>query len=135
MAGPEPQALLVELQALEVALHRTEVRADRARMDALLHPDFVEFGRSGTVWTREATLDEFGDAQAASQGPTIHAQDFELRCLADGLALLTYRSAHVEPDGRRHRWSLRASLWQRDGRGSWRLRFHQGTPTEAPPSP
>ena len=127
--------LLTALRSLETALHRAEVRADRARMDALLHPDFVEFGRSGTVWTREATLDEFGGAQAAAPAPTIHAQDFELRHLAEGLALLTYRSAHVEADGRRDRWSLRSSLWQRDDGGAWRLRFHQGTPTEAPSSP
>ena len=127
--------LLQALRSLETELHRTEVRADRTRMDALLHPNFVEFGRSGTVWTREATLDEFSDAQAAAQGPTIHAQDFELRRLAPGLALLTYRSAHVEADGRCDRWSLRSSLWQRDSVGDWRLRFHQGTAAEAPLSP
>jgi hypothetical protein len=122
--------MLVELRAHETALHRVEVRADRVRMDALLHADFVEFGRSGTAWTHEATLDEFGGTQTAAHGPTIHAQDFALRHLADGVALLTYRSAHVDDDGTRHRWSLRSSLWQRDGTGAWRLRFHQGTPIE-----
>jgi hypothetical protein len=123
---------MAELQealiALEVDLHRGAVRADRARMDALLHPDFVEFGRSGTVWTREATLDEFAAPGAADHAPAIHAQDFALRELADGLALLTYRSAHRAADGRRHRFTLRSSLWQRGTDGAWRLRFHQGTP-------
>jgi hypothetical protein len=126
------EALLDALRALEVALHRPTVRADRARMEALLHADFVEFGRSGRVWTREATLDEFSGADAAARGPTIHAQDFDLHVLADDLALLSYRSAHVDADGAKHRWTLRASLWQRGSDGAWRLRFHQGTPTEAP---
>ena len=122
-------ALFTELRALEQALHRPAVRAVRSRMDALLHPDFVDFGRSGTVWTREATLDEFSGAGAAAEGPTIHAQDFQLRRLDGHLALLTYRSAHVDSEGRHHRWSLRSSLWQREA-GGWQLRFHQGTPTD-----
>lgn len=126
------EALLAALRALEVELHRAEVRADRARMDALLHADFVEFGRSGSVWTREATLDEFGAPGAAAQGPTIHAQDFELRVLGDCLALLNYRSAHVDAAGGKDRWTLRTSLWQRNATGAWQLRFHQGTPTTAP---
>ncbi|HET9978604.1 MAG TPA: nuclear transport factor 2 family protein [Burkholderiaceae bacterium] len=125
-------ALLAALRTLEVELHRAEVRADRVRMDALLHAEFIEFGRSGTVWTREATLDEFSAPGAAAQGPTIHAQDFELRVRADDLALLSYRSAHVEVDGRKDRWTLRTSLWQRSAGGAWQLRFHQGTPTTAP---
>jgi hypothetical protein len=124
--------LLAALRALEVELHRPAVRADRANMDALLHADFVEFGRSGTVWTRAATLDEFSAPGASAHGPTIHAQDFELRVVADGLALLGYRSAHVDVEGGKDRWTLRMSLWQRNTTGAWQLRFHQGTPTATP---
>jgi hypothetical protein len=119
-----------ELIALEVELHRGATRTDRARMDALLHADFIEYGRSGTVWTREATLNEFAAPGAATRAPAIHADAFELRELADGLALLTYRSAHIAADGTRHRFTLRSSLWQRGAAGAWQLRFHQGTPTE-----
>jgi hypothetical protein len=124
------ESLQDTLMALEVELHRGAVRADRARMDALLHPEFIEFGRSGAVWTRAATLDEFAAPGAASSAPTIHAEDFVLRELTDSLALLTYRSAHLAPDGTRSRFTLRSSLWQR-GASGWQLRFHQGTPTEA----
>jgi hypothetical protein len=124
--------LLGVLRALEVELHRAEVRARRDRMEELLHADFIEFGRSGSVWTRAATLDEFGAPGAAARGPTIHAQDFALRVLGDDLVLLSYRSAHVKADGRKDRWTLRASLWQRNTAGAWQLRFHQGTPTTAP---
>ena len=117
--------LLDELTALEVELHRGAVRADRARMQALLHPAFFEFGRSGTVWTRDATLDEF--AAGAQGAPRIHADGFALQRLADDLALLTYRSAHRGDSGELSRFTLRASLWQRVA-GRWQLRFHQGTP-------
>jgi hypothetical protein len=124
MAEPPLDALV----ALEVELHRGAVRADRARLDALLHPDFVEFGRSGTVWTREATLQEFADG--GTFAPRITADRFALQRLDDTLALLTYRSAHLDAQDRRHRFTLRSSLWQRDAAGRWQLRFHQGTPTE-----
>jgi hypothetical protein len=40
MADPLQETLV----SLEVALQHGEVRAARARMDALLHPDLVEFG-------------------------------------------------------------------------------------------
>jgi hypothetical protein len=121
-------ALLEALKALEVELHQGATRANRARMDALLHADYIEFGRSGTIWTRQATLDEFGGG-GGDGAPRIHADRFELHPLGDTLALLTYRSAHVNGDGSRHRHTLRSSLWQRSARG-WQMRFHQGTPTE-----
>lgn len=125
-----PEALHDALVALEVELHRGATRADRARMEALLHPQFLEFGRSGTLWTREATLDEFAAPGAAAKAPAIHAHDFVLHPLADSLALLSYRSAHVARDGTHHRRTLRSSVWQRNAAGDWQLRFHQGTPAD-----
>ena len=126
MSAPE---WLAQLTALEVELHRGVTRANLARMEALLHPDFIEIGRSGTVWTREATLDEF--AAGAGNAPRIHADRFELSTLSMELALLNYRSAHVGADGSYERYTLRASLWQRTPKG-WQLRFHQGTPSAEP---
>jgi hypothetical protein len=120
-------ALRDVLKALEVELHQGTTRANLARMEELLHADFIEFGRAGTVWTRQATLDEFGSG--GDDAPRIHADRFELHPLGDTLALLTYRSAHVGADGSRHRHTLRSSLWQRSALG-WQMRFHQGTPTE-----
>jgi hypothetical protein len=114
------------LQALEVELHQGSTRANRERMRALLHADFFEFGRSGTLWTRQATLDEFADGRNA---PRIHTDGFEWRELSADLALVTYRSAHIGDDGGLHRHTLRSSLWQRTALG-WQLRFHQGTPAD-----
>lgn len=36
---------------LEKQLHSFEVRSDRAKISALLSPDFFEFGSSGKAWT------------------------------------------------------------------------------------
>jgi hypothetical protein len=117
--------LLETLRALEIALHQGDVRSDPARLSALLHEQFREIGRSGTVWSRDATLAEFaGGAQAHA----IWAQDFAVEELAPGIALLTYRSAHVVDAGTLERHTLRSSIWVLSD-GGWRMRFHQGTPT------
>jgi hypothetical protein len=60
----------------------------------------------------------------------VHAQDFELTEINGGVALLTYRSAHVDPVGNLYRHTLRSSLWVQTASG-WTMRFHQGTPTAA----
>ena len=118
--------LLDELRRLEELLNSREVRSDRKRLKVLLHQDFEEFGRSGKRYGRAEILAELsGDQQA----PKILSRYYELSVLADGVALLTYVSAHVDEKGRATRHTRRSSLWLRT-RGSWRLRFHQGTPID-----
>jgi len=41
--------LLDRLRSLEIDLHKVEVRNNRNRLDELLHPSFMEIGRSGAV--------------------------------------------------------------------------------------
>jgi len=113
-----------ELVALEREFLSGPGRRNAERLVQLLHPDFVEFGRSGTVYSYADVLVQL----SAEEAPAIHAQDFQLRILSDTHALLTYRTAHIGEDGELERHTLRASLWQRDPEG-WRVAFHQGTPT------
>ena len=108
-------------------LHNPAVRADALALAELLHPQFREFGRSGTTYTREQVLAEFA---RTPQAYAVWSQDYAVEELAPDLALLTYRSAHINQSGGLERFTLRASLWQ-SGPGGWRIRFHQGTPTEA----
>lgn len=121
--------LLETLRALEVALHQPDVRSDREQLDRLLHPRFREFGRSGRIYSKAQIL-----AELSKQAPTykVWSQDFEVEPLTEGLALLTYESAHVNDAGELERCTHRSSLWQLTGCG-WQMRFHQGTPTEAFP--
>lgn len=116
-----------DLISLERELHKLETRRNRKRMEALLHPDFVEFGRSGIRYTRDEILDEFGPERTL---PAIHSNDFQTAEVAEGVVLLTYVSAHVDAAGNRHRHTLRSSLWVLADAG-WQMRFHQGTPTSA----
>jgi hypothetical protein len=120
-------ALLQTLRELELETHRPQVRSDQGRLGRLLHPGFFEAGRCGALYSRDSVLAEFTDHPPAYR---VWSQDFRVEPLADGLALLTYRSAHIADDGSLARHTLRTSLWHSTEQG-WLLRFHQGTPAPA----
>lgn len=115
------------LQARERELHQRTTRASRDSLDQLLHDDFIEFGRAGTRFNKAVVMTHLPQEQRAIH---VHAQEFEAREIAPGIAQLTYKSAHRKDDGTLERHTLRSSLWVRDG-AVWRLYFHQGTPTAA----
>ena len=117
--------LLTQLRELETALHQPTTRSNRQRLDELLHDDFIEFGRSGRTYTKTNVLEDLPAEQTTLEA---WSQDFSLRSLADGIALLTYKSAQYAPHGALERHALRASIWQRTSSG-WRMTFHQATPT------
>ena len=118
--------LAAHLQALEAALQSAAVRADSASLALLLAEEFVEFGSSGNVWTRAATLADL----PAEQFTPRSISDFQAQLLADDVALLTYRSQRHRAGALPASASLRSSLWKwRDGR--WQMAFHQGTPIPA----
>jgi ribonuclease HI len=96
-----------------MALLDPAVRRDRARVDALLARDFVEFGASGRVWTRDSIL----DLLATEAYVPVPMEDFACAVLGEGVALVTYRA----------RGCLRSSVWVWED-GAWKVRFHQGTP-------
>ena len=89
----------------------------------MLAEDFVEFGASGRVWSREAIIAELGNESFAP--PSV--EDFECRILCPGVLLVTYRTvrASSSKNGKTDE-VLRSSIWRKTERG-WRLSFHQGT--------
>ena len=111
---------LQAFRAREQALWRAETRFDQGYMERILHPDFVEFGRSGRVYTRAETL-------AVEPVPLdVRLREFAVHAVVDDVALVTDVSIaggqHASLEGNRR------SLWVHQG-SSWLLRFHQGTPT------
>ncbi|MDS2172182.1 nuclear transport factor 2 family protein [Nesterenkonia sp. CL21] len=106
------------LQTLETELLAPTVRADRRRLDVLLHPDFHEIGRSGRHVSREEILDALPhEERTAPPVPEERRADD----VGPGLVLLTYRL--TDPvSGRRSR---HCSLWETTPEP--RLRYHQGT--------
>ena len=112
-----------ELEPLELMLMDPVVRRDRERVSALLAEDFLEFGSSGRVWTREATLELLATETYIS--PSI--EDFACRVLGKDVALVTYRAVRTNMAGERT-VTLRSSIWVRES-GNWQMQFHQGTLT------
>lgn len=103
-----------ELLRYEAALAARDPSGVEAGLMSLIADDFVEFGRSGRVWTRDSIRELLEGPPTAA----VPIDRFEVARLADSVALVTYRGAMAN----------RSSVWvRRDGR--WQLRFHQGTPT------
>ena len=113
--------VVTELRRLEESLWREETRFDRDYMDGLLSSGFIEFGRSGKIWTREATL----TTPKRKIGARIPLPKFGVRMLSNDVALVTYRSEGLDDDVE---VGNRASIWRKSDDG-WKLEFHQGTPT------
>ena len=108
------------LRRLEESLWLEDTRFDREYMDAILAPDFFEFGASGRVWARAEAL----GVEAVEIGADLPLEGFAVNFLDPDLALITYRS---RVPSRSPPLSNRSSLWRRaDGR--WQLVFHQGSP-------
>lgn len=113
------------LKQLEEELWQDTTRFDIDKMEALLAPDFFEFGRSGRIYQREDTLNLFPHSIHA----TLPLPDFCIRLLSPDIAQVTYKSA-VTSDGI-VLYANRSSIWSRSDR-RWQLRFHQGTPVAEP---
>jgi glyoxylase I family protein len=105
-----------ELLRLESALASRDPAGVGGGLMSLIAEDFVEFGRSGRVWTSRSIR----ELLEVPPGRPVSIEDFEVAELGDGVVLATY----LVPG----RPSVnRSSIWvHRDGR--WLLRFHQGTP-------
>ena len=109
-SGAEDRA---EVLRRELLLLDPEVRVDRGRVRALLHPDFVEFGASGRIWNAETIV----EALAADSAPVRHeVVDLIPASLSHDILLLTYP---IDDPGRPR---LRSSVWLRNAEGEWLLR-------------
>jgi hypothetical protein len=116
--GRTPDADLDEVTRREVLLLQPHTRSNPQAVRALLHPDFTEFGASGTVWDITTV--------AASLDPArIEATDLHATRLAPDIIQVTYLSHHDTGPACR-----RSSIWARHPDRGWLLCFHQGTPTQ-----
>jgi hypothetical protein len=108
---------LRQLRELEESLWRESTRFDRAHVERVYHPDFLEFGQSGRIWQRQASI----DAEPSGIDAELPLPDWRAELLTSDVALVHYVS--------RTGFGVhnRTSVWLRTDDG-WRLRFHQGTP-------
>ncbi|MER6999016.1 nuclear transport factor 2 family protein [Streptomyces sp. NPDC000410] len=108
----------------ELRLLDPAVRGDAARLAALLHPHYLEFGVSGRRWDRDSIIESLTRECASQACKPITASDVKGTQLADDVVHLTFVT---EAAGRR---AHRSSLWRLTD-GDWLLYFHQGTPFSA----
>jgi hypothetical protein len=106
---------------LEEELWQEESRFDLGRMEELIATDFFEYGGSGNIHNREATL---------SVEPWLIKVELPLpgskaRRLAADVVQITYDSVVEKDEIVQHRH--RSSIWTRSTAG-WVIRFHQDTP-------
>ena len=108
------------LESLEESLWRSPTRFDPVYFGSVLAAEFFEFGRSGRVHDRGASMDMV-EAEINAQLPLPR---FTLVEVSDDVVLATYDS---EITHERREYAHRSSLWRRNAT-SWELVFHQATP-------
>lgn len=109
---------LDEVVGLELMLLDPSVRRSPERIALVLHPDFVEVGASGRIWSIDDLLQELRGESDNEQ--VADATEVSAVLLDSGVALVTYESHRAD------RVTLRSSVWVRVG-PEWKLRYHQGT--------
>ncbi len=114
------EALEAELTELEELLLVPDVRKS-SRLAELLADEFIEFGSSGRVYTKDDLV-----AVLQAESPVVQVtSDFRVTTLAPDVALLTYRIRRLSQPPVDTR---RSSIWRRSG-GRWQIVFHQATVT------
>lgn len=115
---PEDIAILTRLEE-SMWIERT--RFDESFLQRTLASDFVEFGKSGKMHSRDAVL----NSARKVIGIVLPLRELAVRRLDENTAQVTYISETENADGRLV--SRRSSIWFKTPQG-WQLRFHQGTP-------
>ncbi|WP_329462465.1 nuclear transport factor 2 family protein [Streptomyces sp. NBC_01431] len=108
----------------ELRLLDPEVRSCVQELGSLLHPEYIEFGRSGRRWDRAAIIAALTAEDTRAVRP-ITASRMTAVQLAPDLVHLTFDS---DNNGL---LAHRSSLWRQTEDG-WLLYFHQATPFTGP---
>ena len=109
--------------ALETALHKKNARNSPDGVAALLADDFMEFGRSGTIYTKATIIELLKGETVDSQ---VNVENFQSRELGPGVVLVTYISSKPAGIHEATIRVLRSSIWQFQ-QDRWQMVFHQGT--------
>ena len=105
-----------ELYNLETSLLEHSTRTSQDYLNRILSDNFLEFGSSGHIWTKDDVLQSLPhEKPQLFKISNFHAHD-----LAENLVLLTYSLNY------NNRNTLRSSIWK-NHEGTWKIQFHQGT--------
>ncbi|EMW0566262.1 nuclear transport factor 2 family protein [Vibrio parahaemolyticus] len=109
----------------EIELHQYEIRQSKTDIERLIHPSFVEVGKSGTSYDFDSIIEMMEGEESSST--RIHSQRYECIQLEPSVQLLRYESALVSELGEVNDFAKRCSIWVFTG-SCWQLKYHQGTP-------
>ncbi len=109
----------------EIELHQYEIRQSKTDIERLIHPSFVEVGKSGTSYDFDSIIEMMEGEESSST--RIHSQRYECIQLEPSVQLLRYESALVSEFGEVSDFAKRRSIWAFTGT-CWQLKYHQGTP-------
>lgn len=115
------------IRLLEEKLLAPATRRSAVELDELLADDFIEFGRSGNVYDKQAVIGRIKKEETSR----MTLSDFKVVCLAPDIVLATYHATKKKSDGQKS-YSLRSSIWRKAG-DKWQMVFHQGTAAAAKP--
>jgi hypothetical protein len=107
------------LLKLEMSLWLQETRFNKKYMDGILHPDFMEFGKSGNTYYKTDILNNMNGTIKAK----LPFKNLKVKQIGDAAFLLTYQAELIEND--HHILTNRSSIWI-SGK-TFQLLFHQGT--------
>ena len=124
MRHTEPMGMCGRIRTAELELLAPSTRSNATRLRQLLHPEFLEIGRSGQRWTREDMIESFS---AGDRQPAPETDEWDFTALTAHLVLVTYRIRVRATPNSRYRHSRHTAVWDTSS-GQPRLRFHQGTP-------
>ena len=122
------EEIFKHLRKMEAALHQHEVRTNIARLQLLLHPKFIEIGYSGKTHDYNSIISNL--LSEKNSVFKVWSQDYEYTELSNTVIQLTYKSAKQDKYGSLSRHAKRSSIWVNE-LGEWKMKFHQGTPTDA----
>ena len=105
---------------LEQLFFSKEFCSNSKKLDELLSKKFYEFGKSGCIHDRQATIESLSKLTRNRQ---ITISNFTAELIANDITLIHYR-ARFDTDNTE---SLRTSIWIMEG-DKWKMYFHQGTP-------
>ncbi|OYW13610.1 MAG: hypothetical protein B7X02_01810 [Rhodospirillales bacterium 12-54-5] len=111
------------LKNLEEKLWIAEYRFNREWIESIFADDFFEYGRSGRIYSREQCLNVAPQRIDA----IMPLPDFTMRYLSMDIVQTTYKSIVTYAD--ELEYANRSSIWEKTAEG-WKLKFHQGTPTQ-----
>lgn len=119
MGNDNIKNLLLELEEM---LMMPVIRRSPEEVSKLLADEFIEFGASGKVWTKEQIIEELQNEPEIK----FTISDFDVRELAPDIMLARYRVKSQLVDDNKVGHSLRSSIWKQID-GHWQMVFHQGT--------